>query len=128
MLKKFNEFINENLISKLKSAKLEWTVDGACGVFAASFNETFPKSNVMGILDKTYGPKPTIQHYFIELNGKYFDGEGEKSLTDFERKYGGISVRINNKGFEFGKEENDYSDLPDWGSDISMKREIEKLK
>jgi hypothetical protein len=122
----FNEFLNENLISKLKSAELEWTVDGSCGMFASTFSEIVPKSNVIGILDKKYKPNPTIQHYFIELGGKYFDGEGEKTLKNFEKKYGGVAVKINDEGYEFGKEESDYSDLPEWGLDTNIKQEIEK--
>ena len=127
MLKNFNQFINENLNSKLKSAKLEWTVDGACGMFASTFKEVNSKVTIMGILDMKYKPKPTIQHYFLELDGKYFDGEGAKSLKDFEKKYNGIAVKINDEGFEFGKDENDYSDLPEWGIDNNIKKSIENL-
>jgi len=128
MLKKFNEFINEDISSKIKSTNLEWTVDGACGIFAYTFKEVFPKVNIMGILDKKYKPKPTMQHYFIEMNGKYFDGEGEKTIKEFENQYGGTAIKVDDDGFEKGKTDNDYSDLPDFGSDKAIKKSIEKLK
>jgi hypothetical protein len=128
MLKKFKEYINEDINSKIKSSNLGWTVDGGCGIFAYTFKEVFPKANIMGILDKKYKPKPTMQHYFIEMDGKYFDGEGEKTIKEFESQYKGIAIKVDNDGFEKGKDEDDYSDLPDWGSDNSIKKSIEKLR
>jgi hypothetical protein len=106
------------------SGTLAWTVDGYCGAYAATYKALHPESQLWGILDKTYKPSPTIQHYFIEDDGKFFDGAGKKSLKDFEKKYRGMAVKIEDSGFEKGKSEDDYTDLPEWGVDKTIEKAL----
>jgi hypothetical protein len=125
--KKFNEFLKENLFaSKISKWHLENSVDGECGIFAATYKKLNPKSEVFGILDISYKPKPTIQHYFIKDKNLYFDGSGVKTIKDFENLYNGIAIKVNNEGYEEGKTEDEYSDLPDFGFDTRYEKIMKK--
>lgn len=116
--KKYNEFlIEESISSKLSKWHLENSVDGQCGIFAYTYKKLNPKSEIFGILDLSYKPKPTIQHYFIKDGNEFFDGSGIKTLKEFKKQYRGTSIKVNDSGVEDGKDEDDYSDLPDFGFD-----------
>jgi hypothetical protein len=127
-IKTFESFLFESINQSLLRANLTWTIDGSCGLFASTFAKLFPNASVYGILDKSYKPKPTMQHYFVELNGEYFDGGGTKSLATFEKTYGGTAVKVNQDGLEAGKSEDSYSDLPEWGEDPLIAKALKSIK
>ena len=68
-------------------------------------------------LKERFTPSESDKQIARKFGKEFFDGSGIKTLKEFEKQYRGTSIKVNDSGVEDGKDEDDYSDLPDFGFD-----------